>query len=138
MELSIRNDVLEEARSWLGTPFHHHQAVKGRGVDCAMFLVSVYHAVGLVPEIVLDPYAPDWHLHCSMERFLTRVGEYAQKVDSPQSADVALYRYGRCISHGAIVENPGYIIHAYTTAGAVVRTEMSSMNNRLAGFWRLP
>jgi cell wall-associated NlpC family hydrolase len=33
---SIRAAVVAEARSWLGTPFHHQGRVKAAGVDCAM------------------------------------------------------------------------------------------------------
>ncbi|MDO6044547.1 hypothetical protein Q4P48_08410 [Neisseria gonorrhoeae] len=49
-ETDLRARIVEEARSWLGTPYHHHAMVKGAGVDCAMLLVAVYGAVGLLPR----------------------------------------------------------------------------------------
>ena len=47
--MDLRQRIVEEARSWLGTPYHHQAMVKGAGVDCAMILVAVYRAVGLIP-----------------------------------------------------------------------------------------
>ena len=37
-----RAAVVAEARSWIGTPYHHAADVKGHGVDCAMLLIRVY------------------------------------------------------------------------------------------------
>lgn len=70
-ETDLRARIVEEARSWLGTPYHHHAMVKGAGVDCAMLLVAVYGAVGLLPEgFDPRPYPQDWHLHRDCERYL--------------------------------------------------------------------
>ena len=44
----IRQSIVAEALSWEGTPYHHHGRIKGVGVDCAMILAEVYHAVGLL------------------------------------------------------------------------------------------
>jgi cell wall-associated NlpC family hydrolase len=37
-----RPDIVEEARSWLGTPYHHQAALKGVGCDCIGLLRGVY------------------------------------------------------------------------------------------------
>lgn len=42
-----RAQIVREARSWLGTPFHHQGRVKGVGVDCAGVAVEVAKACGL-------------------------------------------------------------------------------------------
>lgn len=131
----MRVKVLAEVRSWLGTPFHHAQATKGRGVDCAMLLCSVYEAVGVLPHIDPRPYPPDWHLHRDAEKFMQYLRQYARRVDRPQAADIALFRYGRCASHGAIVEDDEYMIHAWTEAHAVVRTERRALADRLDSYW---
>ena len=129
--------VLTEARSWLGTPFHHAQAVKGGGVDCAMFLASVYHLAGIVPWYDPRPYPPDWHLHQDVERFLGEIRKHAHRVKIAKPGDVALYRYGRCVAHGAIIEDGNYIIHAWIIARAVVRTERLTLADRLHSYWRV-
>ena len=37
-----RADIVEEARSWLGTPYHHQAALKGVGCDCIGLLRDVF------------------------------------------------------------------------------------------------
>ena len=36
-----KEDVVREAKTWLGTPFHHQGRLKGVGVDCAGVIVCV-------------------------------------------------------------------------------------------------
>lgn len=129
-----------EARSWLDTPYHHAGAVKETGVDCAMLLVRVFVDTGLVPPFDPRPYPPDWHLHRSAERFLGWIDQFAQRVDAPRPGDVALFKFGRCVSHGGIVETIApepVMIHADLSAGRVCRCEVSRFADRLAGYWRL-
>ncbi|HET8552710.1 MAG TPA: NlpC/P60 family protein [Gammaproteobacteria bacterium] len=129
--------IVAEARRWLGTPYHHQADVRGVGVDCAMLLVRVYHACGLIPAIEPRPYPPDWHLHRSTERYLGWVEDYAEPVDVGEPGDVALYRFGRCLSHGGIVIKESQMIHAFKRAGKVEVAELCTFEPRLAGFWRV-
>ena len=119
-EQQQRAAVLAEARSWLRTPYHHQGRVKGVGTDCAMILCEVYHAVGLVPYIDPRPYPPDWHFHRDDERYLGWLQQYAKPVAEPQPGDVAVWRFGRCFSHGAIVLDEVNVIHAYFKQGVVI------------------
>jgi cell wall-associated NlpC family hydrolase len=48
MSASQRAAVVAEAKTWIGTPYHHAADVKGHGVDCAMLLVRIYGDLGLV------------------------------------------------------------------------------------------
>jgi cell wall-associated NlpC family hydrolase len=61
------------------------------------------------------PYYPhDWHLHRVTERYLEGVLQYAKEIESlPRPADIVLWKFGRCYSHGAIVVEWPRIIHAY-------------------------
>jgi cell wall-associated NlpC family hydrolase len=43
--------VVEEARSWKGTPFRHQGRIKGQAVDCAHFIALVAEGVGIDAEI---------------------------------------------------------------------------------------
>jgi cell wall-associated NlpC family hydrolase len=45
--MTSRADVVAEARSWIGTPFHHQGRLKGVGVDCAGVAVGTARALGL-------------------------------------------------------------------------------------------
>lgn len=135
----LRLAILAEAGSWLRTPYHHEAMVKGAGVDCAMLLVAVYHACGLIPAIDPRPYPPDWMLHRSEERYLGWVRQYAHPVGSPLPGDIAVYQFGRVVAHAAIVVDWPRIIHAYRPAGMVILGDGAAgvLEHRLRGFWRL-
>lgn len=127
--------------TWLGTPYHHQARVRGAGVDCAMFLAEVYHAAGLIPHIVPPPYPPDWHLHRDAERYLTYIIPFAEKVSREtilKPGDVATYKFGRCVSHAAIVVDWPIIIHSYTDTGVVLdHGDAPWLTERFAGGYTL-
>lgn len=131
-----RELVVLEAHSWLGTPYHHAANLKGIGVDCCMLLVEAFKTVGIVdPDYDPRPYAKDWMLHRGEEIFMEGMFRYAKKTKSPQAGDVALYRFGRTASHGAIVVSSGTMIHAYAGSRKVELCELDTWANRLDSFW---
>lgn len=129
------NAVVREAESWLGTPYHHAADVKGAGVDCAMLLVRVFCDLGLVAPFDPRPYPHDWMLHRSEERFLGIVERMGMQTEERAPGRVALFRFGRCVSHGAILAEPGYMIHANLRSRSVVKTEVAPYETRLHSIW---
>jgi cell wall-associated NlpC family hydrolase len=119
--------VIEEARSWIGTPWHHMGRIKGKdgGVDCAMLLAEVYpRALGMA-HIEVAPYEQQWHLHKNVEVFLAILGSYTKRVRTPLPGDIALFKLGKVYSHGSIVvEWPKQIIHANLSSGIVELCEI--------------
>lgn len=137
---STQDRIVAEAQRWIGTPYRHQGDIIGVGVDCAMFLVRAFSDLGVIAAFDPRPYATDWHLHRSEEKYLDGVMRYAVKVDEPQPGDVALFKFGRCISHAGIVDQitPEItMIHADLSAGRVERTEVRRWADRLAGYWRV-
>jgi len=116
---ALRRAVVAQAESWIGTPFHHAARVKGAGVDCLMLLAEVYETAGVTAHIEPPFYVPDWHLHRDAERYLGGLGRYAREIASPAPGDIALFRFGRTFSHGAIVVAWPRVIHAYWSIGVV-------------------
>lgn len=139
MNTPLQDRIISEATGWLMTPYHHAADVKGAGVDCAMLLVRVFHAAGLIPAIDPRPYPADWMLHRDEERYLGWVKQYADQTTTPLPGDVVLFRVGRCFAHAGVVTAWPEIIHAYRDEGAVVRGRFDT--GRLAGremqFWRV-
>ncbi len=139
---------MAEAQSWLLTPYHHQAHLKGVGVDCVWLLIEVYKTVGLVAEDY-DPgnYAAEWYLHQSEEIYLGGVLKHAKQVDTPQPGDVALYNFGKCVSHGVIiVEVPSCSIggpshgeligiHAHRPSRNVELIELRSLQDRFHSYW---
>ena len=118
--MSFREAVIVEAESWIGTPFHHAARVKGAGVDCLMLLAEVYERVGIIDHIEPPFYVPDWHLHRDAERYMEGLLQYARPIGGPpEPGDIALFRFGRTFSHGAIVTEWPRLVHAYWNLGVV-------------------
>lgn len=117
-----RARVVAEARTWLGTPYHHAADVKGHGVDCAMLLVRVYCDLGLVKPFDPRPYTRDWFLHRREEKYLGHLFDRAHEVREPELGDTIVFRIGRCYAHAGIVSRtkPFAIIHAFAAARAVI------------------
>lgn len=143
---NLRADIVAEARTWLGTPYHACADLKGIGVDCAMLMMRVYAAAGLVEFVDPRPYDPQWALHHAEEMYiawLERMG--AHRVQAPALGDIALFQWGRCFSHGGIVvEAPGpvddaQVLHAYLGHGVnVTRLREAPLDGRPRQFWTFP
>ena len=142
----MKDDVVREAYKWLGTPYHHHARVQGSGVDCAQFVIAVYEDCGILKkgEIRTGYYSPEWHLHRSEEIYLNWIKRYCVKVSvcAALPGDIAVFQYGRCVSHAGIVTNWPYIIHAYIGVGVCETLIWDAMlcdkrgNSRLKGLYR--
>ncbi|MBV8506601.1 MAG: hydrolase [Alphaproteobacteria bacterium] len=118
--MSQRQRVIAEAETWLRTPYHHMGRIKGAGTDCLMLLAEVYEAAGVIPHVDVPFYPPDWNLHRDTERYLWGLMRYARGIGGPpQSGDVAVFKFGRCFAHGAIVVSWPRLIHAWCDAGVV-------------------
>ena len=116
----MREAVVAEAESWVGTPFHHAARVKGAGVDCLMLLAEVYERAGIIGRVEPRFYVPDWHLHRDAERYMEGLLRYARPIDGPpEPGDIGLFRFGRTFSHGAIVTEWPRLVHAYWNLGVV-------------------
>ena len=122
MTALARAAVVTEARTWLGTPYHHAADVKGHGVDCGMLLVRVYCDLGLVEAFDPRPYTKDWFLHRNEERYLGFLLARSREVRFPGLGDIVLFRIGRCFAHAGIVSQvePLTIIHAFAPARRVI------------------
>ena len=118
--MNERERVVAEAETWLRTPYHHMGRIKGGGTDCLMLLAEVYEASGVIPHVDVPFYPPDWNLHRDAERYLQGLMRYAREIDPPpQIGDVAVFKFGRCFAHGAIVAFWPRLIHAWCDAGVV-------------------
>lgn len=134
-----RSAVVAEALTWLETPYHHHARIKGVGVDCAQILCAVFETCGHVGPIDLGNYPPQWHLHHSEELYLgwlEKVG--AREVQAPALGDIAVFKFGRCYSHGAIVVGTGLLLHSYLRRGVhLSRDTEAPIAGRAVKFWSI-
>ena len=129
-----QNLVVDVALTWLNTGYHHAARLKGVGVDCATFLCEVYEEAGLLPHLELEYYPSDWHIHRETPRYLRQLMQYVEPTDDPQKGDIAMFKYGRCAAHGAIVIAWPTIIHSYF-GRAVEKADATSMQNLFYGWF---
>ena len=107
--------------------------------------MRVYSAVGAVEFTDPRPSSPQWHLHHAEEMYLgwlERMG--ARRVQAPALGDIAMFRWGRCFSHGGIVvEAPGpeaeaQVLHSYLGHGVdLTRLREAPLEGRERQFWSL-
>jgi NlpC/P60 family putative phage cell wall peptidase len=123
-----RAAILEEARSWIGTPYMHQASAKGAGCDCLGLVRGVWRALyGAEPERA-PPYTPDWAERQGQETLYAAARRHLIEISREHAApgDVLLFRMDARspMKHAAIVEEVGVMIHAYW-GRAVVRSRVA-------------
>lgn len=139
-----RKSVINEAISWVGTPYHSGARIKHVGVDCGMLLLEVFEQCKMIDHVSVEPYPHDFHLHKSEELYLEWVKKYCDIIDGdPLPGDIAVFKFGRCVSHAGIVTAWPRIIHAYVGLG-VIESDINEAilckkngESRLTGVYRV-
>lgn len=123
--MTDREKIIQEAMTWLGTPYHQCARIKGVGVDCGLFVAQVMENVGVLPHIEPGFYTAEHALHSSLEIFKGLVEKYLYPVKGrePLPGDVILYKFGLCRSHAAIVVDYPKIIHSYIRRGVILDSD---------------
>lgn len=114
-----RITVIEEAISWLNTPFISEARVKGIGADCAEFPAGVFINAGLIAAFKVEHLPAMWHLHATEEEYIKRISVHLTEFDGPPlPGDVALFHVKKAYAHsGIVVEWPNRIIHCLNRGG---------------------
>jgi NlpC/P60 family putative phage cell wall peptidase len=126
----IRQQIVDEARQWLGTPWHHQQSCKGVGCDCIGLVRGVAHCIGFT-----DPFrtgeasrfmgyarSPEPNaLKDACAQFLRPI-----TVGQMLPGDVMTFRFDKFPMHFAIYAggDPAYMIHGYARARKVVENRV--------------
>lgn len=115
-----RADIVEAARSWLGTPYHHQASLRGVGCDCLGLVRGVWRDLhGTEPEAP-PPYSPSWAESLGEETLAAAASRHLQPLagGTEQPGDVLLFRWRAHLParHCAILAAPDRIIHAHDGA----------------------
>lgn len=108
-------DIVNEAREWIGTPFHHQGRQKGLGVDC----------VGLVQQIavkfnLINYDRRDYGREPAKGLLKKELENHLESVDKLSAGVILLMRFGREPQHVAIYTEKNTIIHSYASVGKCV------------------
>lgn len=127
-------DVIAEARRWLGTPYRH----QGRGpdaFDCVGFIIRIATDLAL-----FDGNAPRNYSRLPQNLLLDEVARHCREVPENGPGLMVLIQWAgtKQPAHAAISTGEN-LIHCYRTSGKVVEHGFRAPWDKLAhSFWRLP
>lgn len=141
----MAENILAEARSWIGTPYRHQASAKGLGSDCLGLLRGVWRAtLGAEPEAV-PPYTEDWAepqrreaLREAAERWLL-----SKPLAEAEPGDVVLFRMrdnsvAKHLGIQSAVHPTPYFIHSYTGHGVVESPLSQPWQRRIVARFAFP
>ncbi|MCR9128825.1 MAG: NlpC/P60 family protein [Alphaproteobacteria bacterium] len=142
MTPEIRAAALDEARSWIGTPYRHQASVRGSGADCLGLVRGVWRALYRDEPEAPPPYRPDWAERFGEETLLdaARRRLIEQNFACAEPGDVLLFRYaaGHPAKHCAILCADARMIHAWH-GRTVCETGLTPWwRRRLSGVFAFP
>ncbi|WDI32146.1 NlpC/P60 family protein [Hyphococcus flavus] len=137
-----RIQIVDAARSWLGTPYVHQASAKGAGCDCLGLVRGVWRDLyGAEPERP-PAYTPDWNERRGDETLLAaarrNMTERINKNFEP--GDVLVFRvdiYGPA-KHCGITSSADQFIHAYAGRAVVTSWLNRWWRERIAGVFIFP
>ncbi|PZN93665.1 MAG: peptidase P60 [Hyphomicrobiales bacterium] len=115
-----RTDIVEAARLWLGTPYHHQASLRDVGCDCLGLVRGVWRDLyGAEPETP-PPYSQSWAESLGAETLAAAALRHLQPVErgTELPGDVLLFRWRPHLpaKHCAILSASDRIIHAHDGA----------------------
>ncbi|MEM1298708.1 MAG: NlpC/P60 family protein [Pseudomonadota bacterium] len=141
-----RARVVDAARSWLGTPYHHQASIRGAGADCLGLVRGIWREV-IGPEPETPPaYSPDWAEARGEERLLRAAMRHMRRIPNAEAepGDMLLFRMVERgpAKHAAILADGGVeggtVIHAYSGHSVCETRLTDAWVRRLAGAFSFP
>ena len=111
-----RSRVIELARGWISTPYHHQASVRGVGADCLGLVRGVWRELYGYDAEAPPAYTRDWGETSSLESMLMAAARHLVhvKIADMQPGDVVLFRMrpSAISKHAAILVTPSTFVHA--------------------------
>jgi len=132
----VRDKIVAEARTWVGTPFLHQGRVKGRGVDCVGLVIGVARELGLAEykEIAYGRQPDTNVMRGQLEHYLEKI-----HLSEVKAGDIYWMRFTYPM-HTAIasdIDGDRGIIHSYSQIGKCIEHRLDSVwESRIAACYR--
>ena len=139
MRAELNKAVVNAARCWLGTPYHHQQSVQGAGADCLGLVRGVWRAV-VGPEVEAVPaYSSSWKTG-SEDVLLKALRRHLEPVYGISGGRLLAFRFrqGLPVKHVAIATGTGTMIHAYHDRAVMEVDITKSWMKMLVGAFEFP
>ena len=109
--------IVQTARTWIGTPYHHQMSVKGFGTDCLGLVRGVWRDLyGAEPEQA-PPYTRDWAEGSGREMLLEAARRHFIEipVDLAGSGDILAFRWRvrYPVKHLGVLIERHRLVHAF-------------------------
>jgi cell wall-associated NlpC family hydrolase len=76
--MATRQEIVDEARSWIGTPWQHQQAIKGLGVDCVGLIAGIARNTHAVEDFEFEA---NYRRHDESAKMVELFNEYMDAID---------------------------------------------------------
>ncbi|WP_040452200.1 NlpC/P60 family protein [Roseibium alexandrii] len=134
--------VVDLARGWTGTPYHHQASLKGIGCDCLGLVRGVWRELyGQEPETP-PAYSPDWGQVSADETLLAAAKRHFAPValDRLEPGHLVIFRMlpKAIAKHCGIVSGDSRMIHALEGTGVCEVTLDDFWIRRAAEGFELP
>jgi NlpC/P60 family putative phage cell wall peptidase len=140
--MSVAENVVNAARSWIGTPYRHQASLKQVGCDCLGLVRGVWRdCVGDEPEVP-PAYSPDWAEAGGLETLAQAATRHLVRVElnDVQAGDVLLFRWKAHLpaKHAGIASSATSMIHAQDGLGVFEISLSKWWLRRLVFVFRFP
>ena len=137
-----RGRVIEVARSWTGTPYHHQASLKQVGADCLGLVRGVWREIYGYDAASPPAYSADWAEASKQETLLMAARRYLRPVaiEDMQPGDVLVFRFrdGLPAKHTGILVSPSTMVHAAEGGPATEIALAPWWRRRIAGAFLFP
>ena len=133
--------IVDEARSWIGTPYRHQASLKDVGCDCLGLVRGIWRVLyGEEPEEP-GPYQPGWAEPPGEERLRDAARRHLQGIELAErrAGDVLMFRWRDHLpaKHLGIATGFDTMVHAHEGA-AVTEVALGLWQSRLVYAFRFP
>lgn len=114
--MTTRLQVVQQARTWIGTPYDHQGREKGVRVDCAGLILEVCRELHLT-DLEHTQYGrfPDGNMDLLCDKYMDRI----QPVHA-EAGDILLFAFEHWNAHMAFLTERDTMIHAWMRSRKVV------------------
>jgi hypothetical protein len=129
------NKLTQIATEWIGTPWLHNQAVKGKGADCVGFLIGVGKEAGVISKSFT---VENYHRIPRFNQIIKTLDsiENLQRVDSIKIGDILVIKFGNISCHVVMYYDEDRIIHSDDIYGVHI-TSFNFFKDKVSVIYRV-
>ena len=136
-----REDIVQAARKWIGSPYRHQASLRGAGCDCLGLVRGLWRElIGPEPE-PMRPYSPDWAEAGAKENLIALGDKHFVSVDLSdwKAGDVLVFRFreGAVAKHVGVATDKAHMIHAHDGA-CVAEVAIGAWRRRIVRAYSFP